>query len=172
MYPCVINSNQLGFGHINSGVPCKSWRNRFSPNSTHRDPQQAGAKSELAPGAAPRPASTAGGSYSTSRSSCCLLQSQGSAWEEHPPKSSQPAGLWALGSSIKGGGCTARRAQQLRGHRMRIREAGGIGRALALAEAPPASRCLGAHQRPGRPPAAWPDAPGAPRRPSGRAGAG
>lgn len=52
---------------MSSGVPCKPWRNRFSPNSTHRGPHQAGAKSELAPGAAPWPASTARGSYSTSR---------------------------------------------------------------------------------------------------------
>lgn len=146
---------------MSSGVPCKPWRNRFSPNSTHRGPHQAGAKSELAPGAAPWPASTARGSYSTSRFSLLPPPVPGLSLGKAPAEvfpTRRTLGLgvldqrWWVYNFSRPAGEGTREADPGRrggGHWPGSGSCGGPARVPV----------------PGRPPAAWPDAPGAPDAP-------
>lgn len=159
---------------MNSGVPCKSWRNRFSPNSTHRDPPAS--RCEKRTGAWGDPMASLHSPRLLLHFEVQLLPPPvpGLSLAKAPAKvfpTRRTLGLGVLDQRWWGHS-SARPAGE--GPRMRIREADpgsrsgvrvGTGLALALAEAPPASRCLGAHQRPG-------PVPRAPPTPPCRAGAG
>ena len=141
---------------MSSGVPCKSWRNRFSPNSSHRDPHQAGAKSELAPGAAPWPASTAQGSYSTWRSSLLPPPVPGLSLGKAPAEVFPTRGTLGLG--VLDQRWWAHSFARPAGEGTREADPGSGG------HWPGSGSCGGPARAPvpGGPPAAWPDAPGAP----------